>query len=97
MNIFLAVLPEGSEVPELEIDAEGIPKSLRLSDRTWVLASKLGTSAEMGEALGLGGPSEDDEKSQHDRTWVVFKVVEDGYFGYAVASLWQKLADWETA
>lgn len=89
MNIFVLVLPGRTEATELPVDRERIPKSERLSATTWLLGSRLGTSAEVGEALGLNGDADSAE------TWVVIKMEENGYFGYAVASLWQKLADWE--
>lgn len=90
MNIYLLVLPEGSALSAPDLEDERIPRHMQLNGTTWVLASSLGTSAEVGEALGLNGSEE-----QHDRTWVIFKLVEDGYFGYAVSSLWHKLAAWE--
>lgn len=90
MNIFVLVLPNRTGAWELPVDREHIPKSERLSATTWLLGSSLGTPAEVGEALGLNGSDEDSGE-----TWILIKMEENGYFGYAVASLWQKLADWE--
>jgi len=92
VNIYLLVLPEGSTTTTPDLTHERVPRNLQLNDTSWALASDLGTAAEVGEALGLSGT---DERQQYDRTWVMFKLVEDGYFGYAVSSLWQKLAAWE--
>ncbi len=87
MNIYLLVLPEGSAISTPSFTDERVPRHMELNPTTWALASNLGTAAEVGEALGL--------TSGDDHTWVIFKLVEDGYFGYAVSSLWQKLAAWE--
>ena len=90
VNIYLLVLPAGSTTEPPDFADKRIPRHLKLNPTTWALASELATSAEVGEALGFPGGD-----NQHDRTWVIFKLVEDGYFGYAVSSLWQKLAAWE--
>ena len=94
MNIFIAALPEGSDLTELSIDPEAFPRTIQLNNAAWVIAADVSTPSELGEKLGLHR-EDDDNGNGHDRTWVIFKIVEDGYFGYAVASLWQKLTAWE--
>lgn len=55
VNTYLLVLPAGSTIATPDLSHDRVARSLQLDDASWALASGLGTAAAVGEALGLSG------------------------------------------